>query len=563
MNPSSLLISLTVLTLAACTPQEKTTPQSSSPLAFTDITETAGLSAFRHFTGADGDKYFPEAMGAGVAFIDYNNDGWQDILLVGGGVWPEASAPPPPALWLYRNNGNSTFDLVSDETGLANLAAYGFGLAVADYDNDGDDDFYFTTLGPNRLFENQDGIFVDVTENSQAAAGDTWSTTPVFFDADRDGWVDLYIGNYVGWSPQTDRFCTLDGETKSYCTPELYAGESSRFLHNNGDGTFSDWTERAGFLPSPGKMLGAVEFDYNEDGWPDLVVASDTQPDLLYKNLGDGTFEEIGALSGLAYDENGRARAGMGIDAGIVDTTGKQSVFVGNFSKEMIAVFRHEAGDIFTDRAALSKIGRPSLLTLTFGLFLFDVDLDGDLDLFAGNGHVQQEIAVTQDGISYRQPPHLFLNDGNGNFYDAALEIGGVFSQPIVARGAAYADIDHDGDLDVLVSENGGKVHLWRNDQSSSNAWLRVRASGATSNRSALGTRLVVYADGQSFERWIRSGSSFMSQHEHVASWGLGNAQRVDSLVVIWPSGVRQVWEDIGINQELRVVEKMKSSFTE
>ena len=550
---------LVALSFLSCSQEQAEKDETSSSAAgndleFVDITSSAGLGNFVHVTGARGEKYFPEAMGAGAAFLDYNNDRWQDILLVGGGEWSSSSSSTQ-ALWLYRNNADGTFSEVTREAGLGDLHVYGFGLAVGDYDNDGDDDVYFTVLGPNLLFENRDGVFFDVSSTANATAGDTWSTTPVFFDADRDGWLDLYVGNYVDWTPEKDIFCTLDGDTKSYCTPELYTGLPSRFLHNNGDGTFSDQTAERGFLPSPGKMLGAVAFDYNEDGWPDLVVASDTQPDLLYKNNGDGTFEDIGALSGFAYDENGRARAGMGIDAGVIDASGRQSVFVGNFSKEMIAVFSHIGGDLFVDRAAVSRIGRPSLMTLTFGLFLFDPDLDGDLDLFAANGHVQQEIAITQDGITYKQPPHLFLNDGEGKFEDIAPTLGGVFKEPLVGRGAAYADIDRDGDLDILLSENGGGAHLWLNEQSSNKNWLRVYLAGSTSNKSALGTRIRAITNGHVMERWVRGGSSFMAQHEQVAAFGMDEASKVDSLIVLWPDGSKQILTNLQVNQEILLTE--------
>lgn len=550
----SAVLFFTIILTSGCgvsssSPEKET--QATPAIAFTDVTTSAGLDDFRHVTGAEGEKYFPEAMGSGAALIDYNNDGWDDMVLVGGGTWPESDQPSPPALWLYRNNGDMTFSLANQEAGLDGLSAYGFGLAVADYDNDGDEDLYFTTLGPNLLLENRGGVFFDVAGAASLQAGNTWSTAPVFFDADRDGWVDLYVGNYVSWSPEEDILCTLDGVTKSYCTPELYTGLPSRFYHNNGDGTFSDWTERAGFLPAPGKMLGALEFDYNKDGWPDLAVASDTQPDLLYKNNGDGTFSEIGAISGFAYDENGRARAGMGIDAGVVDSTGNETLFVGNFSKEMIAVFRYIGDDLFVDRAAASKIGRTSLMTLTFGLFLFDVDLDKDLDLFAANGHVQQEIESTQDGITYRQPPHLFLNDGSGSFSDVAPDLSGVWTQPLAARGAIYGDLDHDGDLDILITENGGKAHLWRNDQTFNHNWIRVAVEGTKSNRSGLGTRVEACAGNQCIERWIRSGASFLSQSESTATIGLGNTSRIDSLVIHWPGGSRQIFKEVPINTHL------------
>ena len=553
-----LLIGLQALGLG-CTGNESQAPVSdepkNSPLSFTDITERAGFGGFEHITGETGEKYFPEAMGAGVALIDYNGDLWQDVLLVNGGVWPGNEPQNQSGLSLYRNNGDLTFSDVTAEAGLSGIAAYGFGVAAGDYDNDGDEDIYFTTLGPNRLFENQNNTFVDVTEASGTALDPSWSTTAIFFDADRDGWLDLYVGNYVYWSTEEDIFCTLDGTTKSYCTPELYKGRPSRFLYNNGDGTFRDRTEELGFLPSPGKMLGALEFDYNQDGMPDLVVASDTQPDLLYKNRGDGSFEEIGALSGLAYDENGVARAGMGIDAGVVDTTGRQSVFVGNFSKEMISVFRYASNDLFIDRAAASKIGRSSLMTLTFGLFLADIDLDGDLDLFTANGHVQQEVGQTQDGITYRQAPHLFMNGGNGQFTDLAPEIGGIFQGAYVGRGAVFGDLDRDGDLEIIFTENGGGVHVWRNDLDNGNAWLRIYVKGVTSNRSGLGAVIRAYWDDQEAERVIRSGASFLSQHELVATFGLGEADSIERIEIQWPGGSLTTLRDVPVNQEIRVTE--------
>ncbi len=523
--------------------------------SFTDVTASAGLVEFQHVTGAAGDKWFPESMGAGGGFIDYNGDGWQDILLVGGGVWPKEKEKKVPALWLYRNNGNQTFTNVTNATGLGDLSAYGFGVAVADFDNDGDQDFYFTTLQHDMLFRNEGGAFKEIGKAAGVAGEAVWSSSAIFFDADRDGWLDLYAGNYVAWSSEKDLWCTLDGKTKSYCTPELYQGIPSRFFHNNGNGSFTDQTEAAGFGASPGKTLGLAELDYNRDGWPDLAVANDTQRNLLYKNNGNGRFSEIAAMSGVAYDENGRARAGMGIDAGIVDRTGNETIFVGNFSKEMIAVFHYTGNDLFTDRAAASKIGRPSLLTLTFGLFLFDFDLDGDLDLFAANGHVQQDIEITQDGIAYREPPHLFVNNGEGFFTDAAPNMGGVLAQPIVGRGTAYADYDHDGDLDILVTENGGPVHLWRNELNNGNHFLRVQVQGKEGNRDGIGTRIVAIVDSSRMERRIRSGSSFLASSEKVATFGLGQATEVDSVIVYWLNGRVDRFANVKADRKLLLIE--------
>jgi hypothetical protein len=537
-------------------PAKSGSADNGATFGFTEMATTAGLGEFRHVTGANGDKWFPESMGSGGGFIDYNGDGWMDVLLVGGGVWPKEKEKKVPGLWLYRNNGNDSFTNVTAEAGLGNIAAYGFGISAADFDNDGDQDFYFTTLHENMLFRNDGGKFTEIGKTAGVTGGKVWSSSAIFFDADRDGWLDLYVGNYVDWSPENDLWCTLDGKTKSYCTPELYKGVPGRFYHNNGNGTFSDQTEAAGFVNSPGKTLGMAELDYNRDGWPDLAVSNDTQRNLLYKNNGNGTFTEIAAMSGVAYDENGRARAGMGIDAGIVDQSGEETIFVGNFSKEMVAVFRYTGNeDLFFDRAAASKIGRPSLLTLTFGLFLFDFDLDGDLDLFAANGHVQEDIEVTQDGITYREPPHLFMNNGDGFFTDEAPNIGGVLTQPIVGRSAACADYDRDGDLDILVTENGGPVHLWRNDLNSSHHFLRVHVQGQKANRDAVGARLVAVADTLRMERRIRTGSSFLASLEKAATFGVGQIAKLDSLIVYWPSGRVDRFAEIKADREVLIVE--------
>ena len=379
------------------------------------------------------------------------------------------------------------------------------------------------------------------------------------FDADRDGFLDLYVGNYVQWSKETDLFCSVDGQTKAYCTPEQYEGAASRFYHNNGDGTFSDWTERAGFLPTPGKTLGAAMLDYNKDGWIDLAVANDQERDLLYENDGDGTFTERGVASGIAYSEDGIARAGMGIDAGVVDTTGETSVFVGNFSREMIGVYRHLRNGLFIDRASVSQIGRSSLLSLTFGLFLIDAELDGDLDLFAANGHVQPDIERNSSVITYRQPAQLFVNDGTGRFEEMPAP-DGPFAQPLAARGAAYGDVDHDGDVDVLVTENEGAAHLWRNDvrptaEIGRPHYLRVQLVGTDSNRDGIGARIELEAGDVVQERLVRSGSSYLAASELAVTFGLGATTRVDRLTVHWPSGQTDTIEAIEPNQTLRIVE--------
>lgn len=524
--------------------------------AFTDVTEAAGLGAFRHETGAFGQKWMPESLGAGCGFLDYNGDGRPDILLVRGAVWP-GQGQPIPALELYRNEGGGSFTNVTSVAGLDNVSAYGFGVAAADYDADGDEDIFLTTLGENRLLRNDGGVFADVSAESGLADRPTWSTAAVFFDADGEGRPDLYVGNYVPWTPETDKFCTSDGRTKDYCTPHQYEGVPGRFYRNNGDGTFSDRSLESGFAASPGKTLGAAPLDFNSDGWTDLVVANDTQPNLLYRNNGDGTFDEIGVESGIAYDTNGRARAGMGIDVAVLD--GTPHVVIGNFSEEMVGLFRYMGNELFVDRAAAVGIGQPSFQPLTFGLFFFDADLDGHLDLMLANGHIIEHIQTIHPSLSYRQNAQLFHGQDDGTFVPAESFSGDAFQQKVVARGAAHADIDGDGDLDILLTENGGPAHLWRNERNpaaqDSVHYLRVHLEGAPPNRDALGARIVAVTAGVTRERWIRTGSSYLSQSEKTATFGLGGAARIDTLRIYWPSGAMETHRNVAADQTLHLVE--------
>ena len=523
-------------------------------ITFTEVTSESGLGKFCHDNGSFGEMWFPEQMGSGGGFVDYNNDSWVDILLVGGGGWANHTKRNIKTLWLYKNNKDGTFSEVTEETGLGFINTYGLGIVTADYDNDGDQDIFLTSLDRNILLRNDNGIFNDVSQSSGLGNRIEWSSSAMFFDADKDGWLDLYVGNYAIWSPASDLWCSLDSKTKVYCPPEMYTGLPSRFYYNNGDGTFSDHTQIAGFLPAPGKSLGVVHLDYNNDSWPDLAVANDGERDLLYQNNGDGTFTEKGTELGMAYGENGEARAGMGIDAGIVDSSGHPSIFVGNFSNEMIGVYRYSGKGWFNDRAALSRIGRTSYLSLTFGLFLFDVDLDTDLDLFVGNGHVYPFRTKDQEGITYRQVSQLFTNDGSGVFAYANELIAGVLDNKMVVRGAAVGDYDRDGDLDILLTENNGPVHLWRNDIKNKN-YLRVFLEGETSNKDALGAKVVIAIDDYKMERIIRTGSSYLSQSELVATFGLGNHTTIDSLSIIWPSGKIDTFTNIKNNRELFIKE--------
>lgn len=526
-----------ILVLTGCgpstpDPENSEELQGSVPIVFEDVTASAGFGDFRHETGAFGEKWFPETMGAGGGFLDYNGDEILDILLISGSVFPSQGEASEPAIRLYRGNEEGQFTEVTQDVGLASLRNYAFGVSVADYDNDGDSDVFVTTLFENLLLRNDGGVFQDVSEEAGLGADREWSSASVFLDADLDGNLDLYIGNYVHWSPEEDIFCTRVGDKKSYCTPEQYEGIAGRFYRNLGDGSFEEQSDD--FAGLPGKTLAAASLDFNRDGWPDLIVANDTQRDLLFENQGDGTFVEKGIVSGIAFDENGRARAGMGIDIGVVDPTGGETVFIGHFSGEMVGVYRHMGNGIFTERAAVSQIGRPSLRTLTFGLLLADFDLDQDLDLLTANGHITEDIGEVEEGVTFRQRSQLYVNMGNGRFSEVPPT--GVFSEFMVARGAAWADYDRDGDADLLLTENGGPAHLWRNDTARGNS-LTVTLIGTASNRDAVGSRVCVKVNGHWQERYIRTGMSYLSQSQRWPLFGLGMADSVDSLEVQWPSG--------------------------
>ena len=519
---------------------------------FVEVTKVAGID-FVHNSGAFGKKYLPETMGAGCAFIDYDNDGWQDILLVNGKDWPGHSTGKGQTITLYRNNQNGTFTDVTQNAELA-VPLYGMGVAVADYDNDLDDDLYISCLEADRLFQNQgDGKFVDMTTKS-GIHNPGFGTSCAWFDYDKDGNLDLYVANYVEWTIETDLFCTLDGANKAYCTPESYKGQSSRLFRNRGDGTFADVSRLARIEDPTSKSLGVCIFDYNADGWPDIFEANDTQPNKLYQNNGDGTFIETGMIAGIAYNESGVATGAMGIDAGDYDGSGKESLVIGNFSNEMINLY-HNEGDFFIDDAPVAHIGNPSLLTLTFSCFFFDFDLDGKIDIFATNGHVENEINAVQSEVTYPQVPHLFQNSGNGTFTEIVEKVGTALRKPVVGRGAAYGDIDNDGDWDLLITTSNGPAHLYRNDSGNRNYWIKLKLIGTKSNRNGIGAKITVKSKSGTQTRTIKSGSSYCSQSELSAIVGLGNDSQVDTIQVVWPSGTIDEFANVKPNQLLIITE--------
>jgi enediyne biosynthesis protein E4 len=381
-----------------------------------------------------------------------------------------------------------------------------------------------------------------------------FGTSAAWFDFDRDGKLDLFVANYVEWSPKLDLWCSMDGATKSYCTPESYKGTRSRLYHNLGGGHFEDVAEKAGLGDPTSKSLGVAVLDYNGDGWPDLFIANDTQPNKLYRNNHNGTFTEEGIAAGVAYGEEGVARGAMGVDAADYDRSGRTHLLVGNFSNQMLGLYHNEGNGLFVDQAPLSDVGRASLLALTFAVFFFDYDLDGYPDIFTANGHIDEQINRVQPKVTYRQAPLLFRNLGNGRFRNVTGQMGTAFNRPIVARGAAYADFDRDGDLDLLISTNDGPAYLFRNDGGNRNHWLNIRLSGTRSNRDGIGAVVRVSSAGGTQTRTVRSGSSYCSQSDLALTFGLG--RDTSALVEIqWPSGSRQSIGQVAANQFLTIDE--------
>ena len=523
---------------------------------FTDVTTLAGID-FTHESGAYGERLLPETMGPGVAFFDYDGDGNQDLLLVNSTTWPwRPAAVPAATAKLYRNRGDGVFDDVTAATGM-DLVLYGMGVATGDYDGDGFVDVFVTTVGRNRLLRNVGGQrFVDVTAGTGVAgSADAWSTSAAFLDIDGDADLDLFVCNYVAWSPEIDREVDyrLTGIGRAFGPPTDFPGTDS-FLYRNDGGTFEDVSAEAGIeVANPatgqpvGKALAVHPADVNGDGRLDIVVANDTVRNFLFVNLGEGRFREVGIDSGLAFDAGGAATGAMGVDAAWFDNDDKLAVAIGNFANEMSSFYVARPGEgLFSDDAIVSGVGAPSRRALTFGLFFFDADLDGRLDMLAANGHVEPDIQRVQASQSYAQPGQLFWNCGPGcpRRYVLLDEVGDL-AQPRVGRGAAYADIDNDGDLDVAITEAGGRAALLRNDQSGIHNWARFKLWSDSPNQHALGAVVTATVAGDRHVRVVTPARSYLSQVELPVTFGLGDAVQVDELTVTWPSGALDTWSDV------------------
>ena len=535
-------------------------------VVFTDITEAAGID-FVHVNGAYGERLMPETIGSGLAFLDYDNDGDQDLFLVNSSYWPGHEGEGSVGQALYRNDGTGRFTDVSEQSGL-NIDLFGMGVAAADYDNDGWMDLFVTAVGPNRLFRNEGGRFREVTADAGVAGWEQeWSTATAFFDYDNDGDLDLYVGNYVRWSREIDLEIDfrLTGLGRAYGAPNHFTGVNSYLYRNDGDGRFSDVSATSGIRVeeggpggrAEGKALAAVPADYDGDGWTDLFVANDTVRNFLFRNLGDGTFEEVGAFEGIAFNRDGKATGAMGIDLAWYRNDREVGVVIGNFANEPSSLYvTAEGRPPFADEAVIEGLGAPSRLALTFGVFFFDYDLDGRLDLLQANGHLEHEINKVQPSQHYAQPAQLFWNCGGG-CETRLIEVRepGAFGEPIVGRGAAYADIDGDGDLDVAIAQNGRPAVLIRNDQATGHHWVRLKLHGRRTNRDAIGAMVELTADGVTQRRQVNPSRSYLSQMELPLTFGLGNSQGVERLVVRWPGGHVQEVQVEGVDRLIEITE--------
>ncbi len=523
------------------------------PFHLIDVTAAAGIQ-FQHNSGAYGGKLLPETLGSGCAFLDYDADGWQDILLINGMDWP-GHKRQHSTLRLYKNNRNGSFTDVTRKAGL-DVEMYGMGVAVGDYNNDGFPDILVTCVGQNRLFRNTaKGTFVDVTRTSGLHGREGFSTSALWFDYDRDGMLDLFVCNYVRWSPEHDVFCSLDGKHKSFCTPEAYRGDTCWLFRNRGDGTFEDVTATSGIFDSSSKSLGVAMLDFDQDGWPDLLVANDTQPNKLYRNLHNGKFRDVAVEAGLAFSSEGKARAGMGVDVADFENSGRPGIAITNFDNEMIGLYRPVSPGTYDDISVAAGVGLPSKNTLGFGCIFFDADLDGRLDLAVANGHIEETVRNIRGNVGYAQPPQLFLNSVGGKFHDVAGLAGDGFAEPKVGRGLAYGDFDRDGDLDLLLTTNNGPAYLYHNENIAGNRSIRFRLAGTKSNRDAIGAIVRIFYDGQSQSRMVKGGSSYLSQSELPVTFGVGKRDKIERVQIEWPIGTKEEFKDLSVGKAYQCVE--------
>lgn len=529
---------------------------------FTDITVPSGVT-FRHDGSKTERKFLPETMGGGVALLDYDNDGRLDLFFTNGArVDDRTTAARPPAkrearFWnrLYRNLGRGRFADVTERAGLAGRR-YDFGVAVGDYDNDGDPDLYVTGFGGNTLYRNNgDGSFADLSRAAGVVA-DGWSSSAAFVDYNHDGHLDLFVGRYLTWSWEDNIFCAdSSGVLRAYCHPRHFAGATNLLFRNNGDGTFQDVSIESGVAAEPGKALGVGFNDYDRDGWIDIFIANDSMRQFLYRNLGGRRFEEVALDAGVAYDEDGRSFAGMGVDFDDYDNDSWPDVIVTTLSLERYALFRNGGDGRFAYVTHSSGMGSATYLRSGWGTRLVDYDNDGDKDLFVAQGHVLDTVSTVRNGLDYLQPPLMLRND-SGRFSDVSGTLGSAFTRPVSGRGAAVGDLDGDGDVDVVVANLDGPPSLLRNDTANGHGWLIVSLRGTVSNRDGIGAIVSIVDDtGRRQTRVCSAASSYQSASDRRLHFGLGEARRVRRLEVRWPSGIVQTLDDLTASRQLEIAE--------
>jgi enediyne biosynthesis protein E4 len=560
---ATLGVGLLLPVLAGCNQSERKPSGSTAarpPVQFVDVAAESGVR-FHHTNGESGRYFLAETMGSGCAFLDYDGDGRLDLFFANSSRLPGFQPKGPFYPALYQNEGSGHFQDVTRQAGLA-IDCYGMGVAVADYDNDGDPDLLLTSYGGSHLFRNNGGQFTEVTRQAGVTKPE-WGTSAAWFDYDRDGWLDLFICNYMDWSPEINRVCG-EGKLPFACPPTQYPAVASVLYHSNGDGTFTDVTKQAKVDRPNGKALGVVAGDIDDDGWLDLVVANDNEPNWLFRNNGDGTFNESGVEAGVAYGMQGRQRAGMGIDTADFDHSSREAILIGNFYSEGLALFRPtETAGQYADGAEEAGLYHASLPFTTFGVRFLDYDLDGFPDILTTNGHPYGEVtaqpAGSEQSAPHKQRLQLFHNEPGAEsgrrFHDVTAAAGAALSRPRDGRGLAVGDYDSDGDPDALVSSNAGGVALLRNEGPPRGHWLAVKLVGARSNREGIGARIRVTAGGWTRTGWIRSGGSYCSEDEHVARFGLGDQPEVERVEIRWPNGTVEQQSNVAADQLLVIRE--------
>jgi hypothetical protein len=528
----------------------------SNAVRFVDVARSAGIN-FINDNAASPEKYLIETMGSGCAWIDYDQNGLLDLYLVNGASTRVYSPKAPLRSALYRNNGDGTFTDVTARAGVGAEGLFGMGVAVGDYDNDGFADLF--VLGHDRCIlyhNNGDGTFSDFTARAGVANQGRWASSAAWFDYDNDGRLDLVIANYVDWTPERNFYCGDRGAgMRSYCHPDDYHGQPPMLYHNNGDGTFTDVSRSSGVGLKPGNGLGVVTFDFDDDGWQDIFIANDSMANFLFRNKRDGTFEEVAYLAGVAVSGDGLAEAGMGVDAADLTGTGRMDLVVTHLDMQFARLYRNRGDQSFDDATFQSKIGYATYHMSGFGARFMDYDNDGLRDVFMANGHVLDNVERYHAGTRYAEPKLMFRNLGRGIFENVSDALGADFQLPRVSRGAAVGDFDNDGDLDILVNNNGQAPQLLRNDGGNANHWLEVLLIGTRSNRDGVGARVKVIAGDLVQWDQKKGGMSYQSAHDPRLHFGLGSHSQIDSLEIVWPSGTITRLANVRADQIIAVQE--------